>query len=144
MKKGATWSVLAGRERMTLPDGTELRLLTAMEVLEARREALSLSNGEMELALCSNACLLARAWSKAGKPLCTSGEELLQRLSPSQIQKLAKRFADFDREENPSVLAESKRVEAIKKAWSTPLGSAFAGVCSERLARSPRKREQRK
>ena len=45
--------MLERRERLKLEDGRELRLLSALEVLEARREA--------EAALCANACLLARA-----------------------------------------------------------------------------------
>ena len=33
------WSILAGADRMELENGMELRLLSALEVLEARREA---------------------------------------------------------------------------------------------------------
>ena len=39
----------------------ELRLLSALEILEARREAAQLAESQGERALCSNACLLARA-----------------------------------------------------------------------------------
>ena len=48
-------------QRLRLEDGSELRLLSALEVLEARREAAQLAEGQGERALCSNACLLARA-----------------------------------------------------------------------------------
>ena len=51
----------AGRERLRLEDGRELRLLSALEVLQARREAEELARNEGERALCANACLLARA-----------------------------------------------------------------------------------
>ena len=50
----------------------ELRLLSALEVLEARREAAQLAESQGERALCSNACLLARALERVrpeGEPL---------------------------------------------------------------------------
>lgn len=109
----------------------------------AGREALALSKGEQELALCSNACLLALAWSKGGKPLYASGGGLLRDCSVSNIRRMAKKFADFERVENPSIEEEEEKVEAIKKAWSTRMRSAFAGVCSGRLARSLRRNGQR-
>ena len=37
------WSILAGADRMELENGMELRLLSALEVLEARREAAQLA-----------------------------------------------------------------------------------------------------
>ena len=54
-------SILAGRDRMDLDNGMSLRLLSALEVLQARREAEELAQSERERALCSNACLLSRA-----------------------------------------------------------------------------------
>ena len=57
--------MLERRERLKLEDGRELRLLSALEVLEARREAEGLARGEAEAALCANACLLARALEQA-------------------------------------------------------------------------------
>ena len=54
-------SILAGRDRFSLDNGMDLRLLSALEVLQARREAACLAQGDRERALCSNACLLARA-----------------------------------------------------------------------------------
>ena len=58
--------MLERRERLKLEDGRELRLLSALEVLEARREAEGLARGEAEAALCANACLLARALERGG------------------------------------------------------------------------------
>ena len=49
------WSILAGADRMELENGMELRLLSALEVLEARREAAQLAESQEERALCSNA-----------------------------------------------------------------------------------------
>ena len=54
-------SILAGQDRMSLENGFDLRLLSALEVLQARREADELAGDGRERALCSNACLLARA-----------------------------------------------------------------------------------
>ena len=69
-------SILAGRDRMDLDNGMRLRLLSALEVLQARREAEELAQSERERALCSNACLLARALeTQEGEPVFSSGRE---------------------------------------------------------------------
>lgn len=99
-----------------LENGTELRLLSAMEVLEARREAAELAEGDREKALCSNACLLARAVYRGGKPVYESGIEVLEKLTVARIQALASRWADFDRRENPGPNTGREAVERIKKA----------------------------
>lgn len=114
----------------------ELRILSAWEALEAGREARRLAQDGREQALCANACLLARALEQNGTPLFASGEEVLQRLSVAQIAALAKQWAKFSREENPSPL-DQKAVERLKKAWSTRLTRAFSGVCSRRSGRCP-------
>ena len=59
---------LAGPKEMETEDGETLRLLTAMEVLQARREAEELAQEDRERALCANACLLARALERDGPP----------------------------------------------------------------------------
>ena len=59
-------SILAGQDRLPLNNGMELRLLSALEVLQARREAGELAQEDRERALCSNACLLARALERGG------------------------------------------------------------------------------
>ena len=65
-------SMLAGRDRMPLDNGFDLRLLSALEAIQARREGLELAADGPERALCSNACLLARALeercSRCGRP----------------------------------------------------------------------------
>lgn len=61
--------------------GVQLRLLTAQEVLEARREATALAGEDRDRALCSNACLVARAVVRRGRPVYGSGEEVLHRLT---------------------------------------------------------------
>ena len=70
-------SILAGRDRMELDNGMRLRLLSALEVLQARREAEELAQSERERALCSNACLLARALENHGRPVFDSGKAVL-------------------------------------------------------------------
>lgn len=122
---------------MTVPgsDGLELRLLTAMEVLQARREAESLVQEDREKALCSNACLLARALEQGGASVFESGRAVLEAMTPERIAELAKMWAAMNRGENPSSEDDEERVRALKKAWSTRRKRAFTGVCSGLLAR---------
>ena len=120
--------MLERRERLKLEDGRELRLLSALEVLEARREAEGLARGEAEAALCANACLLARALERGGQPVFADGGAALAGLSAREIGA-----------ENPSPEDGEERLEGLKKAWSTRPMSAFAGVCSNALARFRRR-----
>ena len=130
--------LLAGRERISPREGQglELRLLSARELLEARREAEALSADGGETALCANACILARALEREGAPIFQSGREALEGLSVQQIASLAGQWAAFDREEDPGP-EEGERTEVLKKAWSTRLKRAWSGVCSARSRRSP-------
>ena len=131
------WTVLlGGRRRLDLGEGLTLRLLSAMEVLEARREAGALAQEGRERALCANACLLAKALERDGRPLFDSGRAALEGLRIEDIAALARRWARFSREENPSP-EEGEEVDALKKAWSTRLTRAFSGVCSGLLGRCP-------
>ena len=132
--------LLEGRERLRLGDGRELRLLSALEVLQARREAAELAGSGEERALCANACLLARALEKDGRPEFDSGEAALRGLSAREIGDLAGRWAAFDRGENPAPEDGEEAVLSLKKAWSTRLRSAFAGACSGRSTLCPRRR----
>ena len=132
-------SILAGRDRMDLDNGMSLRLLSALEVLQARREAEELAQNEGERALCANACLLARALERHGRPVFDSGKAVLAAMGVREIGALAGTWAAFDREENPSPEDGRERALALKKAWSTRLMSAFAGACSGHSARSPRR-----
>lgn len=141
MRKDAYLSLVGESRRRKLEDGSFLRNLTAMEVLEAKREALGLASEERELALCSNACLLARAWEQAGVPCFASGEEVLKNLSVSDIVRLSKVWSEFEREENPGFSESEERIDSLKKAWSIRRLSAFVGVCSARLGRSRVKSE---
>ena len=120
---------------MRLEDGRELRLLSALEVLQARREADELAQNEGELALCANACLLARALEENGKPLFSSGRAVLEHLSAREVARLAEQWDELDRAENPSPEDGEEAAQSLKKAWSTRLMNAFAGVCSKPLGR---------
>lgn len=139
------WSVLlGGRRRIKVDRNMELRLLSALELLEAGREAEELARREEEKALCANACLLARALERDGKQVFSDGEAVLRGLSAGEIGTLAKLWSGLSRAENPSPEDGEERVDTLKKAWSTRLRRAFAGVCSKLLGRSPLRREQRK
>lgn len=137
MSRGLKWAFPSCRSRRTAVRGRrdlELRVLTAWETLEARREAGAMEREGREAALCANACLLARALERRGKPLFPDGEAVLRQLSPAQIAGLARQWAEFSREADPSP-RDRKAVDRLKKAWSTPLTRAFSGVCSGPLGR---------
>ena len=131
--------LLERRERLSLGDGRELRLLSALEVLQARREAAELARSGEEQALCANACLLARALERDGRPVFHSGEAALKGLSVREIGALAGRWAAFDKGENPAPEDGEEAALPLKKAWSTRLMSAFAGACSGRFTPFPRR-----
>ena len=103
-------SILAGRDRFPLENGMRLRLLSALEVLQARREA-------RERALCSNACLLARALEheQSGEPVFPSGQAALAGLTVEEIASLAARWSEFSRSENPGPEISREGLEKLKK-----------------------------
>lgn len=136
---GVRQSMLGRKDRLRLADGRELRLLSAMEVLEAGREAGELAQNEGERALCANACLLARALERRGEPLFRSGRDVLEQLSAREIGELARQWNELDRTENPSPEDGEEGAMALKKAWSTRLMSAFSGVCSNCFEPFPRR-----
>ena len=138
------WSILAGADRMELENGMELRLLSALEILEARREATALAGEDRDRALCSNACLVARAVVRRGRPVYGSGEEVLHRLTVGQVETLARRWMAFYQEEGLGTGLERSRLDQLKKAWSTCRGSAFGGMCSNVLGRCRRKNGPRR
>lgn len=116
--------------RLALGRGYSLRVLTAQEVLEARREASGLAQEGREQALCANACLLSRALWRWGWRVYRDGQAVLERLTVEQIQELAGRWAAFCREEDPGLGSGRGQVESLKKAWSTRPKSGCGGACS--------------
>ena len=99
--------------------GLTLRVLSAWEVLEARREGRAMEETGREAALCANACLLARALERDGAPEFQDGTAVLAAFTAREIGALAARWADFDRGE----------VDAAKKAIGTGRTTGSAGAC---------------
>ena len=108
-------SILAREDRLDLENGMQLRLLSALEVLQARREAAALAGGERERALCSNACLLARALMKGEAQVFADGQAVLAGLTVAEIAALSRRWSEFDRRENPALTLEEQELEIVKK-----------------------------
>ena len=94
----------------------ELRLLSALEVLQARREAEELSRQEGEPALCANACLLARALerSETRQPVFASGQEVLSGMTVEEIAALAGRWDAFCRRNDPGLDLGREELEDLK------------------------------
>ena len=130
-----------GQERVQVPEG-ELRLLSAWEVLDARREGDALAGEGGGRTLCRNACLIARALERRGKAVFESGEAVLDALRAEDIGALAEEWARFNREWNPSPLDGEEEIQRRKKAWSTRVMSTFNGACSVRSALCPRRSGQ--
>ncbi len=122
-------SMLAGRDRMSLGNGFDLRLLSALEVLQARREARELASGDRERALCSNACLLARALEKSEDhtPVFAGGQEVLAGLTVEEIASLAGRWSAFRRENDPGLDLSREELEHVKKNSAATPDSGCGG-----------------
>jgi hypothetical protein len=116
---------------MSLENGFDLRLLSALEVLQARREAEELAGDGRERALCSNACLLARALERTEgqSPVFESGRAALAGLTVAEIGALAARWSAFSRENDPGPELDGAALEQVKKnSGRTPV-SGCAGGC---------------
>lgn len=124
-------SILARRDRISLDNGMDLRLLSALEVLQARREAAELAGEERERALCSNACLLSRALERTedGTPVFADGRAVLAGLTVEEIAALAKRWGDFRRESDPGLDLSREELEDAKKNSAPIRRSASGGGC---------------
>ena len=120
-------SMLAGRDRMPLDNGFDLRLLSALEAIQARREGLELAADGPERALCSNACLLARALERTEDqmPVFADGRAVLAGLTAEEIAALAARWAAFSRENDPGLGLPQEELEQVKQD--------LAGNAGERL-----------
>ncbi|WP_251317454.1 hypothetical protein [Flintibacter muris] len=124
-------SILAGKDRISLGDGFDLRLLSALEVLQARRESAELAGDGREQALCSNACLLARALegTEDHVPVFADGRAVLAGLTVEEIARLAARWSAFSRESDPGLDLSQEELEKVKKNSVTPPKSGCAGGC---------------
>ena len=96
-------SILAQQDRVSLGNGMVLRLLSAGELLQARRQAHELARSALEQPLCSNACLVALVLEVEGEeqPFFRDVEEVLATLTAEEIELLARRWDDFRRETAP-------------------------------------------
>ena len=117
-------SILAGQDRISLGDGLDLRLLSALEDLQARREAAGLAGEGQERALCSNACLLARALelSEGHTPVFDSGRAVLAGLTAEEIQALAGRWSAFRRESDPGLELSQEGLEEMEESLRSDPG----------------------
>lgn len=124
-------SILAAKDSIPLENGMELRLLSALEVLQARREAEELAAGERERALCSNACLLARALenSEGQGPVFADGRAVLAGLTVAEIAALAARWSQFSRRADPGLDLSREELDNLKKNSVTTRESGCAGGC---------------
>lgn len=115
MKKTPDWlKVSAPAALLPLEGGRALRLLTETEEMQVRREAMELAVNEMDLPLCSNACLVARALVCAGERVYADGRAVLDGLSAEEIEALAERWATFRREKGVGLGLGEKRLDALK------------------------------
>jgi hypothetical protein len=116
---------------MSLENGFDLRLLSALEVLQARREADELAGDGRERALCSNACLLARALERTEgqSPVFESGRAALAGLTVAEIGALAARWSAFSRENDPGPELDGAALEQVKKNSGEMPASGCAGGC---------------
>lgn len=123
--KNALNALLAGRRTAPVPGrpGWTLRLLSAAEVLQARREADGLAAEEKERAVCSNACLLARALERDGEPVFPSGAAALEGLQIGEIAALSERWAAFNAEENNIDFTGEELLKLIEGVGSPYVGA---------------------
>ena len=124
-------SILARQDRIHLDNGMDLRLLSALEVLQARREAGELACEDRERALCSNACLLARALERTENhtPVFPDGPSVLAGLTVEEIGALAARWAQLRRRSDPGLDVSQTELEDLKKNFAGPPLNGSDGGC---------------
>lgn len=95
----------------------ELRPLTAQRLLTLWRESGREAEEPMERALLCNAAVLAESCFCQGEPVYANGEEVLELLTPREMEALLRRLADSGRTraagENPAF--DWRRFEALRE-----------------------------
>ena len=66
--------------------------------------------------MCLNACVLARAATRRGKTVFSSGQEVLKLLPAETIAVLAERYAALSQRQNPSCCQSPEEIAALRKA----------------------------
>lgn len=104
-------SILSQRDRLSLGEGMVLRLLSAGELIQARRQARAMAENLMEQPLCSNACLVALALEAEGeeRPFFRDAEQVLAALTAEEIEDLARRWDEFRRCVRPGQVWDEER-----------------------------------
>lgn len=117
-------SILAQRDRVSLGNGFDLRLLSALEALQARREGAELAADGREQALCANAGLLARALegTEDHTPVFPDGLAVLAGLTEEEIGSLAARWNAFRRENDPGLDLSEEELERVKEDLNRDAG----------------------
>ena len=118
MKSETFLRMFAAGGRRRLEDGSELRVVPAFAVLQARREALdACGDDEQALGLWMNAELLARAVYRDGARVFSDGEDLMRAVSVEQIERWTEEYAALCREENPACSEENakKAMQALSQ-----------------------------
>ena len=113
-------SILAQKDRISLGNGFDLRLLSALEVLQAHREGRELAERDEELELCADACLMARALegTEDRTPAFSGGQEVLAGLTAEEILALTARWSAFSQESAP--VLEGPSEEETRPRSSAP------------------------
>jgi hypothetical protein len=109
----------------------DLRLLSALEVMQARREAAELAEQAGERALCSNACLLARALEQTEdhRPVFADGRAVLAGMTVEEIVALAGQWSELRKRGGPGLTVGAEELDNAKKKSVRTRRTGCGGGC---------------
>ena len=113
-------SFLAGPRRIKR-DGHELRILSAWELLQARREAETLPGREETAALRNNACILSWAVVRGGGKVFSSGKSVLENWSGEQIAREMQAYRALAERVDPGCGEGSKTETLLAQLRQEPM-----------------------